>query len=323
MAAPNTVGSTDELLNELEAAKQNGDLKPRAEPTLREFFDDNADELEKALKGTGVHPDRFIRTAITTIRTTKVGNVALSQCTNRSLLGGFMLGAQFGFNPGPAGQFYLIPRRDKRTGAHEANFQIGYKGWKDLALRSAMVHKVDARPVYEGDEFDYEYGTSEYLRYKPKPGVDRSGDTPTHVYALAVLQHGVPQFHVMTWADIMAHKDRFSDYGGVWKQHPVAMAEKTVFMQLKRWLPSSIELEQGAVWDGRTSTDVHVSVDEVPDLEGFEVVTVDQFGFTDADDEANVVSAVNGQFGSSFKTVEELCADDEAADWALQFWQGR
>lgn len=324
----NSVGSTDELAAELATKQGAGELTAKPELTLSEYFDQSADELAKALKGTGVEPDRFIRTSITTIRTTKVGKVRLDQCTNRSLLGGFMLGAQFGFNPGPTGHFYLIPRWDKQQGAHVANFQIGYQGWKTLALRSAMVHKVEARAVYAGDDFDYEYGTNEFLRFKPNPDTDRIGDTPTHVYALAQLQHGVPQFHVMTWGEIQDHRERFSDYGGVWKQHPIAMAQKTVFLQLKRWLPSSIELEQGAVWDGRnTDSGLDVRHDEVPadviDVDGFEVVTRDQFGFPDAESEADLVAAVSAHFGTRFETFDDVLADDQAADWALTHWTNR
>ena len=46
---------------------------------------------------------------------------------------------------------WIIPYKDNKTGVTYAQFQMGYKGFVQLAMRSGEFKKLDVAPVYEGD----------------------------------------------------------------------------------------------------------------------------------------------------------------------------
>lgn len=91
----------------------------------------------------------------------------LLKCTPQSLFGSVMYFAEIGlpFNT-PEGFGYILPYKNK--GILEATPIVGYKGLVEIAYRNPKVKSIRIQSVYENDEFDYEYGTSEYIKHKPK-----------------------------------------------------------------------------------------------------------------------------------------------------------
>jgi recombinational DNA repair protein RecT len=86
---------------------------------------------------------------------------------------------------------------------HLSAFQVGYKGWKALALQSGNIAYIQAHEVYDADEFAFEYGTGAYLKHRP--GKENNG-VMSHFYALAKLVNGFDAFEVITIQD--AEKSR-------------------------------------------------------------------------------------------------------------------
>src|SRR5690606_28083055 len=119
-------------------------------------------EIARALP-RHMDPDRMLRIAMTVVRQTP----DLQKCTVPSVLGALMQAAQLGLEPGILGHCYLVPFRNGRTGQHEVQFIIGYKGLIDLARRSGNIQSIAAHPVYENDLFEFEYGLNERLRHVP------------------------------------------------------------------------------------------------------------------------------------------------------------
>ncbi len=103
-------------------------------------------------------PERFSRMVLTAItKTPKLG-----ECTPQSFIGSMLTAAQLGLEPNtPLGQAYLIPY------GNSCQFQIGYKGLLELAHRSGEIKTLEARCVYENDEFNIEYGLNPNLIHKP------------------------------------------------------------------------------------------------------------------------------------------------------------
>ena len=89
-------------------------------------------EIKKALPEV-ITVERFTRMALSALNTTP----KLNECTPMSFLSALMNAAQLGLEPNtPLGQAYLIPYRNK--GKLECQFQIGYKGLIQLAMRTGM-----------------------------------------------------------------------------------------------------------------------------------------------------------------------------------------
>jgi len=78
-------------------------------------------------------------------------NPALQECTNASILSGALLGESLNLSPSPQlGQYYLVPFNDKNKGK-VAQFQLGYKGYIQLAIRSGQYKKLNVIAIKEGE----------------------------------------------------------------------------------------------------------------------------------------------------------------------------
>jgi recombination protein RecT len=183
-----------------------------------------------------VTADRMSRIALNVIRT----NPKLLACDINSLMGGVMEAAKLGLEPGLMGQCYLIPFENRKAGRVEAQFIIGYKGLIDLVRRSGQVSTIEARTVYQNDEFDYSYGLDDKLVHKPAL-IDKGA--PIAYYAIAKMKDGGYSFLVMSHQEAEQYRDKYakSKNFGPWKDEFDAMARKSVLRQLIKYLPISVE----------------------------------------------------------------------------------
>lgn len=190
--------------------------------------------------------DRIIQMAATTI----ARNPSISECTTQSLCGAVLQASILGFPPVDAlGYCYLVPYNNK-TGK-EVQFQIGYKGYIDLARRSGKIKDIYAEVVREGDEFEAIFGLDRSLTHKPK--FDTSKPI-TFVYAVAHLNDGGVQFIVLPVSEIERLRIRGggrSEYlTGAWKTDYEAMAKAKAIKQLAKYLPLSLDEFNGMASDG-------------------------------------------------------------------------
>lgn len=90
---------------------------------------------------------RFITGVISAVN----NNEALKECTNQSILSGALLGESLKLSPSPQlGHYYLVPFNDKTNGK-VAQFQLGYKGYIQLAIRSGQYKKLNVIAVKKGE----------------------------------------------------------------------------------------------------------------------------------------------------------------------------
>ena len=90
---------------------------------------------------------RFITGIISAVN----NNPALQDCTNQSILAGALLGESLKLSPSPQlGQYYLVPFNDNKKGK-VAQFQLGYKGYIQLAIRSGQYKKLNVLAIKEGE----------------------------------------------------------------------------------------------------------------------------------------------------------------------------
>lgn len=90
---------------------------------------------------------RFISSIISAVST----NPTLAECDNRSIVSGALLGESLKLSPSPQlGNYYLVPFNDKEKGK-VATFQLGWKGYYQLALRSGYYKKLNVVAIKEGE----------------------------------------------------------------------------------------------------------------------------------------------------------------------------
>lgn len=95
----------------------------------------------------GKDGQRFISAVVSAVQT----NPALQECTNQSILSAALLGESLKLSPSPQlGQYYMVPFNDKERGK-VAQFQLGYKGYIQLAIRSGQYKKLNVLAIKAGE----------------------------------------------------------------------------------------------------------------------------------------------------------------------------
>jgi recombinational DNA repair protein RecT len=159
------------------------------------------------------------------------------------------------------GEAYLIPY------GKEAQFQLGYQGMIEIARR-AGTRNICSNVVYANDEFDYEYGTNQYMKHTPNVFGDRG--EAIGVYAIAKLKNGEDVFKIMSKADVFAFREKSQGYKrdvknrtkySPWQPENDPMLNmwmKTSVRQLFKMLPKTPEINAAIAAD--TSGDIDMKV---------------------------------------------------------------
>lgn len=89
---------------------------------------------------------------ITSITSAVNTNPALAECDAQSIISAALLGQSLHLKPSPQlGYFYMVPFNNKKKNCKEAQFQIGYKGYLQLAIRTGEYVDIDAIEIREGE----------------------------------------------------------------------------------------------------------------------------------------------------------------------------
>jgi len=214
-------------------------------------------------------PERMIQYAVQATS----HNPALKECTASSLIGAVMQASLLGFRPiSSLGECYLVPYWNGKLKRKEVQFQIGYRGYVTLGIRSQLARRIFAYVVREGDEFDAQFGDDPHIKHRPAFNEDKP---ITHAYAVIEYVTGGKVMGVMTADQIhrrrkrnQMQKDRPS---GAWKTDEEAMFRKTAIRNLWWAIPTSDPMAQHMAVDERTIDLDHFSNDRSGELHDAEI----------------------------------------------------
>lgn len=216
--------------------------------------------------------DRFVRSAISDFRL----NPALQECSVPSVLGFYMQAAMCGLEPSSVlGQCYPVPFNNRKTGAKECQFIIGYRGMASIARRSGEVLSIDAKIVHEKDTFELIYGLDSNITHIPY----LEGDPGAMIgaYCIVKFKDGSHQFEYMPKYKIDEHRKR-SKAGnyGPWVTDYEEMAKKGLSIDTPIPTPDGWK-QMGDIQVGDLVYDMHgcptkvVAISEVKHLPCFKV----------------------------------------------------
>lgn len=155
----------------------------------------------------GKDGQRFISAIVSAVSV----NPALQECDNSTILSGALLGESLKLSPSPQlGHYYLVPFNDKERGK-VATFQLGYKGYIQLAIRSGQYKKLNVMAIKEG-ELEYFDPLNEDIKISLMvDNWDAREETPTvGYYAFFELTNGFRKAIYWSKKQMMAHADKFS-----------------------------------------------------------------------------------------------------------------
>lgn len=264
------MATNEAVKNQLANQSKNSLAKkePTADQTLNALLKRMGPEIQRALP-KHMDADRIARIALTAVRTTP----KLLECDQTSFLAAIMQSAQLGVEPNTGlGQAYLIPY------GKQVQFQLGYKGLIDLAVRSGQYKAIYAHEVYEDDEFEFTYGLVKDLVHKP---ASVPQGEPIGYYAVYHLQNGGYDFVYWTRERIDFHAKKFSQavqkgWTSPWKTNYDAMAKKTVLKEVLKYAPKSIELQKTVEADSTVKTEINEDMSNVIDVTDYTVLEDDQ-----------------------------------------------
>lgn len=201
---------------------------------------------------------RFITGVISAVN----NNEALKECTNQSILSGALLGESLKLSPSPQlGHYYLVPFNDKNSG-RVAQFQLGYKGYIQLAIRSGQYKKLNVLAIKAG-ELEYFDPLNEEIKINLMVDKwdEREEAETIGYYATFELVNGFKKSIYWSKKQMENHALKYSQgYRAkkgytFWEKNFDMMAYKTMLRQLiSKWGIMSIDL-QNAFENDMTFTD--------------------------------------------------------------------
>lgn len=195
----------------------------------------------------GKDGQRFITAIVSAVNT----NPALQECTNGSILSGALLGESLKLSPSPQlGQYYLVPYNDKNQGK-VAQFQLGYKGYIQLAIRSGYYKKLNVLPIKQGELVAFD-ALNEEIEVNLIEDEEERENTPTMGY-YAMFEYSNGFRKALYWSKAKMEKHALTYSAGYkakkgytfWEKDFDAMACKTMLRQLiSKWGVMSIDLQK-------------------------------------------------------------------------------
>lgn len=154
---------------------------------------------------------------------------------------------------------FIIAYKDKHRGNKKfAQFQMGYKGFVQLAQRTRQYKFINCCLVYDGELVGYNKLTGELEIDEAK----RKNDTVVGYASYFKLTSGFEHAHYMTKDQMVKHAKQYSqafrnNYGG-WVDDFDAMGLKTVLkLNLSKWGVLSVEMEKAFFEDQAVRHDIN------------------------------------------------------------------
>ena len=155
----------------------------------------------------GKNGTRFISSIVSAVQTTP----ALQECTNPSILSAALLGEALNLSPSPQlGQFYMVPFDNKKKGVKEAQFQLGYKGYIQLAVRSGYYKRLNVMAIKEGELVRYDPLNEEIEVNLIEDDIVREETPTTGYFAMFEYENGFKKTMYWSKQKMLSHADKYS-----------------------------------------------------------------------------------------------------------------
>ena len=217
--------------------------KKNSNPSFPAFIksDQVLNSLSKTL-GSETKKNRFVSSIISAVST----NPSLQKCDYNSIVNCALLGESLDLTPSPQlGQYYMVPYSDK------AQFQLGYKGYIQLAIRSGVYKKLNVMAIKEGELIKYDPLNEVIEVNLIEDEVERENATTIGYYAMFEYKEDYGSFRkTMYWSKAKmenhakTYSKAFNTSSSFWKKDFDAMAYKTMLRQLiSKWGVMSVEFQ--------------------------------------------------------------------------------
>lgn len=257
----------------------------------------NSDGYKRMINNTLGDPKKAER-FVTSITSAVSINPALQECDASTIVSAGLLGEALGLSPSPQlGQYYFVPFKDNKNNRTVAQFQLGYKGYIQLAIRSGYYSKLNVLAIKEGELIKFD-PLNEVIDVKLIDDENQRDNTPTiGYYAMFEYTNGFRKAMYWSKEKMKAHAIKYSagfrsdEKRGTsytfWSKDFDGMAIKTMLRQLiSKWGIMSIEMQEAVTNDSAVINKFEETTEYV-DTPDIEVVNAE---IVDANEETGEVS---------------------------------
>lgn len=253
-------------------AVQNSLVKKDQKVTFSAFLAQDAMKRKINEMVGGEKGQQFITAIISAVST----NPGLAECDHSSIVSAALLGQSLNLTPSPQlGQYYLVPFNDKKRGCKVAQFQLGYKGYIQLAIRSGYYKKINVIAIKEGELVKYDPLAEEIEVNLIEDDELREQAETIGYFAMFEYQNGFRKTLYWSKKKMLSHANKYSQafnansykdlqdgkipqndlwkYSSFWYKDFDGMAYKTMLRQLiSKWGIMSIDMQEAYTKDMAT-----------------------------------------------------------------------
>lgn len=190
---------------------------------------------------------RFIASISSAVAT----NPTLQECDAGTILSSALLGESLNLSPSPQlGQYYMVPYNDTKNDRKVAQFQLGYKGYIQLAIRSGQYKKINVIAIKEGELKNFDPLNEVIDATLIEDEEARENAVTTGYFAMFEYLNGFRKAMYWSKPKMEAHALKYSKgYAAkkgytFWEKDFDGMAFKTMLRQLiSKWGIMSIEMQ--------------------------------------------------------------------------------
>lgn len=209
-----------------------------------------SDGYKNLINSTLGDPKRAAR-FIASVSSAVAVNPLLQDCDAGTILSAALLGESLNLSPSPQlGQYYMVPFNDNKANRKVAQFQIGYKGYIQLAVRSGQYKKLNVLAIKEGELIRYNPLEEEIEVNLIENEEERENAETTGYYAMFEYVNGFKKTLYWSKRKMEAHALQYSKgYAAkkgytFWEKDFDAMAYKTMLRQLiSKWGIMSVDMQ--------------------------------------------------------------------------------
>lgn len=208
------------------------------------------DKFQRAINNTLQDPNRARRFTSSIISAVSA-NPALQECEAGTIVSAALLGESLNLSPSPQlGQYYLVPFNDNKNHCKKAQFQLGYKGYIQLAIRSGYYKKLNVLAIKKGELVKFDPLEEEIEVQLIDDEEQREQAETIGYYAMFEYQNGFKKAIYWSKSKMEQHALKYSQgYKArkvytFWEKDFDGMAYKTMLRQLiSKWGIMSIEMQ--------------------------------------------------------------------------------
>jgi recombination protein RecT len=204
------------------------------------------DKSFRAILPPSISVEKFCRVALNALQR----NPDLMRCERRSLFNAILTCAEDGLLP-DSREATIVPFRENVEGGGRETRAVYIPmiaGIRKKIRQSGEITDLQVRAVFQGDRFEFAYGSEPFLNHIPDQRSSAGRTRPlTHVYSIAHFKGGGMSFDVMAVAEIEEIRKRYArSQKGPWADAIAysEMAKKTVVRRHAKSLPTNSEIDR-------------------------------------------------------------------------------